>query len=508
MDEIPQKPFLGMLICPLLESHLGPRLILLYKITPSGPGRGRIGTNFYPAVPNHWTLDTPMKSASHPFLERPHRTLIQLSVPVLLSLTAEPITALVDTAFISSLGVVPQAALGVGTTALSSLFWMFGFLGVGAQTEIAQLYGAGKKDKAGGILSLTLLLSLVAGILIILVISPVTEWLTGILGAAGSVQENAIRYVRIRLYGAPAVLLSLTLFGALRGIQDMRTPLWIALGVNALNIVLDWLLIFGVGPVPGLGVEGSALASTISQWLGSLAGLGLVSRKIRPTMTFRIQETLKILQIGGDMFIRTGMLNLFLIYTTRAANQISPTSGAAHQALRTMWVFTALALDAFAATVQSLVGYFIGQGSVTRARSVVRIALAWSTGTGISLGLLMIAGQGLAIRYLVPPGAAAIFIPAWWVSALSQPLNSIAFLTDGVHLGTGDYGFLRNAVLLSSLAGMLGLWLLETSGTGTLTRIWIMITVWIILRGTLGTLRIWPGIGNSIFRTQQSEAGI
>ena len=442
-----------------------------------------------------------MTSSQHPFLLQPHRTLIRLSIPVLISLTAEPITALIDTAFISSLGVVPLAALGVGTTALSSLFWMFGFLGVGAQTEIAQLFGAGKKQHAGGILSLTLALSLLAGLLIILAISPVSDWLAGLLGASGPVQTNAVRYMRIRLYGAPAVLLTLTISGALRGIQDMSTPLWIALGVNGLNILLDWLLIFGNGPFPALGVGGSALASTISQWLGAIAGLLLISLKIKPSRKFHLQDTLKIMRIGGDMFIRTGMLNLFLIYTTRAANQINPDSGAAHQVLRQMWVFTALALDAFAATVQSLVGYFIGQGSVTRAKSVVRVALAWSVGTGFALSTMMAAGQGLVIRYLVPSSAAAAFIPAWLVSTLSQPLNSVAFLTDGVHLGTGDYGFLRNAVLTSSLIGILGLWLLERTPLSSLTGVWIMITVWIILRGMFGLLRIWPGIGKSIFRT-------
>jgi MATE family multidrug resistance protein len=442
-----------------------------------------------------------MDNSPHPFITQPHKTLIRLSIPVLFSLTAEPITALVDTAFISSLGVVPLAALGVGTTALSSLFWMFNFLGVGAQTEIAQSFGGGKEDQAGGILSLTLLLSLLAGFLLILVISPISDWLAGALGASGAVQINAVRYIQIRLFGAPAVLLTLTISGALRGIQDMRTPLWIALGVNGMNILLDWLLIFGVGPFPILGVSGSALASTISQWLGALVGVWLIFLRIKPSRSFQLSQTLKILRIGRDMFIRTGMLNLFLIYTTRAANQISPNAGAAHQVLRQMWVFTALALDAFAATVQSLVGYFIGQGSVPMAKYVVRIALAWSLGTGLVLSALMAAGQGLVLQYLVPASAAAVFLPAWLVSTLSQPLNSIAFLTDGVHLGTGDYGFLRNAVLIASLIGILGLWLVERSGTSTLYWIWILIAVWIILRGSFGLLRIWPGIGKSVFRS-------
>ncbi|RLD96681.1 MAG: MATE family efflux transporter, partial [Bacteroidetes bacterium] len=209
-----------------------------------------------------------METAPHPFIKRPHRTLIGLSLPVLLSLTAEPITALVDTAFISSLGVVPLAALGVGTTALSSLFWMFNFLGIGAQTEIAQAYGKGDQIKVKKTLSLALLLAAGFGLLLILMLGPSASWLAGLLGASGAVKTNAVSYMQIRLFGAPAVLLTLVSFGALRGLQDMKTPLWIALGVNVLNILLDWVMIFGRGPFPILGVAGSALASTISQWLG------------------------------------------------------------------------------------------------------------------------------------------------------------------------------------------------------------------------------------------------
>jgi MATE family multidrug resistance protein len=440
-----------------------------------------------------------MQSSPHPFTERPHQTLIRLSFPVLLSFTAEPITALVDTAFISSLGVVPLAALGVGTTALSSLFWLFNFLGVGAQTEIAQRYGRGEQDKSSEILSLVLVLSLLAGLLSIAVITPTASWLANLLGASGAVQENAANYIRLRLIGAPAVLLSLGIFGALRGIQDMRTPLWIALGINGLNILLDWLLIFGKGPFPALGVQGSAIASSISQWAGALAGLLLVSRKIPITSKLQPKQTLQILQIGGDMVIRTGMLNLFLLYTTRAANQLGPDSGAAHQVLRQMWVFTALALDAFASSAQSLVGYFVGQGSIARAKNVVWTSLAWSTGTGFLLCALMIVGRPAVVHFLVPASAVAVFLPAWYVSAASLPINSVTFLTDGVNLGTGDYRFLRDAVSAASLTGIAGLWLVETSPWGSLTSIWIVIGIWTALRGLLGMLRIWPGIGKSVF---------
>jgi len=441
-----------------------------------------------------------MTSSSHPFNSHPHRTLIGLSIPVLISLTAEPITALVDTAFISSLGVIPLAALGVGTTALSSLFWMFNFLGVSTQTEIAQAFGKGETRQAGKTFSLATLLAAVFGLLIILVFYPSANWLAGILGAAGDVQANAVSYMQIRLFGAPAVLLTLVAFGALRGQQDMRTPLWIALGVNGLNILLDWALIFGNGPFPVMGVAGSALASTISQWLGALVVIYLTIRKIGFSLKIEIREAARLLQVGGDLFIRTGLLNLFLAYTTRVANGLGADSGAAHQVIRQMWVFTALALDAFAATVQSLVGYFMGQKSLSDAKHVVRVALIWSTGTGIILGVLMWAGRNLVIDWLVPAASATVFLASWGVSAISQPINSLAFLTDGVHWGTGDYRYLRNAMIVLSAASILGIWYLERSEEASLVWIWILIGIWITLRGGFGLVRIWPGIGNSPFK--------
>ncbi len=445
-----------------------------------------------------------METTPHPFIKHPHKTLINLSIPVLLSLTAEPITALVDTAFISSLGVVPLAALGVGTTALSSLFWMFNFLGVGTQTEVAQRYGKGKSEGTEKILSLALLLSALIGLILILTIGPTSAWLANLLGASGSVQENAVRYMQIRLFGAPAVLLTLAIFGALRGLQDMRSPLWIAIGVNVLNLFLDWCLIFGNGPFPAMGVGGSALASTISQWLGALVGLILVAKKIGLTSNIKLRDATKILQIGGDMFVRTGILNIFLAYTTRVANNLGADVGAAHQVIRQVWVFTALALDAFASTVQSLVGFFIGKDSISLAKRVVRVANGWSIGTGIVLGILMWAGRDLVIKILVPASSVTVFLSAWLISSLSQPINSIAFLTDGTHWGTGDFRYLRNAMLIASGIGIIGLWVLETWGNPTLLWVWVIIAIWNVFRALLGWIRIWPGIGQSIFKEIQN----
>ncbi|MGD8894593.1 MAG: MATE family efflux transporter, partial [Acidobacteriota bacterium] len=101
---------------------------------------------------------------THPFLTRPHRTLLALSAPVMVSLAAEPLTALVDTAFVARLGPAPLAALGVATTLLSSVLWVFNFLSIGTQTELARSHGAGREQEGRRVASLALVLGALLGV--------------------------------------------------------------------------------------------------------------------------------------------------------------------------------------------------------------------------------------------------------------------------------------------------------------------------------------------------------
>ena len=102
-------------------------------------------------------------------------------------------------------------------------------------------------------------------------------------------------------------------------------------------------------------------------------------------------------------------------------------------------------------------------------------------------------------------GRSTFFLPAWAFSAISQPILSLAFLTDGVHWGTGDYRFLRNAMIVAALVGFGGIWLLDVVNAGALYWVWVVVSIWAIVRATFGVLRIWPGIGNSPFREERRE---
>ncbi|MGD9176076.1 MAG: MATE family efflux transporter [Desulfobacterales bacterium] len=439
--------------------------------------------------------DNPQKE--HPFVRSPHKTLLSMSLPVLLSLVAEPLTGLVDTAFVARLGAESLAALGAGTVALSSIFWVFNFLGIGTQTEVAQVYGRIEMKRTAEIGGLAIAMSAAIGVLMMLGGLPLVRHVSSLMGARGAVHEFASQYIQVRLYGAPAVLVSLAVFGILRGLQDMRTPFWVAVSINLLNIILDPLLIFGYGPFPRLGIFGAGLASVISQWVSALWVTAVVLRRLGAPHRFRAGDMLKLFQIGRDLFVRTGLLTAFFIFTTRAATRIGADAGASHQAIRQVWVFTALFLDAFAITGQSLIGYFIGPGRLAHARRVARLACAWSLGTGIFLGAGMWLGQNWVVRLLLPPSAANIFFPAWLVAVISQPINALAFATDGIHWGTGDFRYLRNVMVAATVFGATAIYLLDKTASGALTWIWLITAMWIIIRAAFGVMRVWPGIGQS-----------
>lgn len=416
---------------------------------------------------------------------------------MLLSLVAEPLTGLVDTAFVARLGSEPLAALGVGAMALSSVFWIFNFIGIGTQTEVSQALGRKNPVMASRMGSLSFVLGLFFGCLLavtgIFAVDPVVRF----MGASGNVQSLSAGYIQIRLIGAPAVLATIAAFGTLRGLQNMRIPLFVAVGVNALNIILDAVLIFGLGPIPPLGITGAAVASSISQWAGAIgAGLAVYARLGLPDR-LPVREARKLMQVGGELFMRTGFLTLFLLLATRAATRASTDAGAAHQAIRQFWVFSNFTLDAFAITAQSLIGYFFGSRQIKLARKVAGVACGWSLAAGFVMALAMVFGRELAASIFVPQSALALFMPAWLVAASIQPVSGLSFATDGIHWGTGDYRYIRNSVALATVSCSSVILLLDVSRPGSLVRIWLITAVWIVIRALMGIIRIWPGIGRA-----------
>jgi MATE family multidrug resistance protein len=117
--------------------------------------------------------------------------------------------------------------------------------------------------------------------------------------------------------------------------------------------------------------------------------------------------------------------------------------------------------------------------------------------TGLVMSVILWFGQPIVITFLVPLSAIDLFIPAWAIAALIQPVNALAFATDGIHWGTGDFRYLRNAIIIATTCGAAAIYLLDEAMAGALTWIWLITAFWIAIRALFGVIRIWPGLGNS-----------
>lgn len=440
-----------------------------------------------------WGLQT-----VHPFVVRPHFTVLAQSLPILGSLLAEPLTGLIDTAFVARLGAEALAALGVGTMVLSTVFWSFSFLGVATQTKVATVCGEeALAGSAGRSAARTCLVAVVVALLMggaaAVVGLPLSGMIARGMGAAGEVQALAVDYLRWRFLGAPALLASFAAFGALRGAQDMRTPLVVAGGMNALNVVLDPLLIFGMAGLPAMGVAGAALASAVSHWVGAAWAITAAFRRLGWPDAFDSQQIRALLSAGVNLVFRAVSLNAFLILGTRKATLIGVGAGAVHQVIRSVWFFNALFLDSFAILGQSLIAYFLGNAERTRGRDVARVVCQWSVATGVALAVAMLAAESWMRRVYIPPSAAPLFAAPWRIAASCQPISGLTFGTDGVHFGTGDFRFLRNVVLAALVAGGAVIAWTDPSAPWALNAVWWSFVVWTSLRAVAGTLRVWPG---------------
>jgi MATE family multidrug resistance protein len=383
---------------------------------------------------------------------------------------------------------------------LSGIFWAFNFLGIGTQTEVAHAYGTGAQTRGRDASGLAMAMGGAIGCGLALIGFLGLEVAMSFMSDDAEIQSAAGIYLKIRLLGGPAILISMAAFGALRGLQDMRTPLAIALAQNALNIALDAVLIFGAGPIPAFGIAGAAWASVISQWLGALWAIDAVRRRLGLPSRIHWRDAKTLLRTGRDLFFRTGSLILFIVLATRAATLLGADEGAAHHVIRQFWILSALLLDAFGAAAQSLIGFFLGAGQIIHARRTAAIACLWGTGMGIALAVGMIVASDAVAAAFLPPAVHGMFNAAWLAYALAQPANALAFVTDGIHWGTSDYRFLRNAMIASTAAGLAALYWIAPTGPNALTVIWIITAGWIAIRTVFGMARIWPGFGASPLR--------
>lgn len=419
-----------------------------------------------------------------------HRHILGLTWPVLLANLTVPLVGTVDTAI---MGRNPDpsfiGAIALGATVFTAIGWLFGFLRMGTTGQVAQALG--RREYAAALAnsqrSLRLAVAIGAGLLLL------SPWLLPLLvsafDASAATSERALTYLSIRIWALPALLAYLVLQGTLFGLQQMRFALIVSLLLNfssaglsiALAIGLDW------------GLAGIAWGSLWADWLSVGCALLLTQRAFAQRgITDRLWGTTQratgarslALRMNLDLLLRSFFVQApFLIYTAVGA-RLGDVVLAANAVLMQLFFIVVFALDAFAHTAETLAGASYGAGDAQRFRLVVIRSGLWAAALAALGGLAFLLAAGPLFALISESSAvqqeAARY--RYWLAA--APLVSVlAFLLDGVFIGTTQTATMRNSMILAFLGFALTIWwgipLIGNHG------LWLGLLVFMVLRAAL-----------------------
>ncbi|MBH1933202.1 MATE family efflux transporter [Streptomyces sp. AV19] len=421
---------------------------------------------------------------------RHDREILALALPAFGALVAEPLFVLADTAIVGHLGTGQLAGLAVAAPLLTTAVGVFVFLAYATTAAVSRRVGAG--DLPGAIRQGMdgIWLALLLGTAIALAVLPTAPGLVRLFGASPDSAPYAITYLRISALGIPAMLAVLAATGVLRGLQNTRTPLYVAIGGFAANGVLNLAFVYGAG----WGIAGSAWGTVAAQCAMAAAYLTVVVRGARRHGASLRPDAAGIracARAGVPLLVRTLALRAVLMIATAVAARLGDREVAAHQVVLALWNLLAFALDAIAIAGQSIIGRYLGAGDTDGARAACRRMVQWGVATGVVLGALVVISRPLVVPLFTSDATVRdALLPALLVAALSQPVAGVVFVLDGVLMGAGDGPYLAGAMLVV-LAVFAPAALLVPALGGGLTALWWamalmmtarMVTLWLRAR--------------------------
>jgi putative MATE family efflux protein len=425
-----------------------------------------------------------------PLLSRsPHDAeILRLAVPAFGALVAEPLFLLADSAIVGRIGTTALGGLGVASQALTTLVNVSIFLAYGTTAAVARQLGAGNRQAAirQGIDGLWLAAAI--GAVVLAAGWPLAAVIVHAFGATAGVTAGAVTYLRISLLGAPAMLAVLAGTGVLRGLQDTRTPLAVAVSANVANIALNALLVLGLH----WGIAGSAWGTVIAQNAAAAAYLIIVARGARRAGVAFGPDRAGVraaARAGAALVVRTLALQAVLVVTTAIAARQGNDAIAAHQIAFRLWILLALALDAIAIAAQAITGRYLGAGDVLGALAATRRMTGWGALYGVAFGLLLLAARPfLPAVFAAAPGVSHLLLAVLLIAAAQQPVAGVVFVLDGVLIGAGDQNYLALAGLATTAVFAAAAAVVVATGGG-LIALWLAYSIWLAARFVTLTLR-------------------
>ncbi|RID69861.1 hypothetical protein BRARA_C01931 [Brassica rapa] len=430
--------------------------------------------------------------------------IMSIALPAALALAADPITSLVDTAFVGHIGSAELAAVGVSVSVFNLVSKLFNvpLLNVTTSFVAEEQAIAAKDDKDSNetsrkkvlpSVSTSLVLAAGVGIAEAIALSLGSDYLMDIMAIPfdSPMRIPAEQFLRLRAYGAPPIVVALAAQGAFRGFKDTTTPLYAVVAGNVLNAILDPILIF----VLGFGISGAAAATVISEYLIAFILLWKLNENVvLLSPQIQVGRANQYLKSGGLLIGRTVALLVPFTLATSLVAQKGPTQMAGHQICLEIWLAVSLLTDALAIAAQSLLATSFSQGEYKQAREVLYgvLQVGLATGTGLA-AVLFIGFEPFSSLFTTDSEVLKIALSGTLFVAGSQPVNAIAFVLDGLYYGVSDFGFAAYAMVIAGFISSLVM--LLAAPTYGLAGIWTGLFIFMALRLVAGAWRLGTRTG-------------
>lgn len=420
-----------------------------------------------------------------------NRRILHLAIPSIVSNITVPLLGLVDVTIVGHLGATAYiGAIAVGGLLFNILYWNFGFLRMGTSGLTSQAYGRKDKDAEIRVLVQAVSVGLFSALVMLILQYPIERLAFRLLDTSAEVEQYAVTYFRICIWGAPAVLAQYGFTGWFIGMQNSRYPMYIAIVMNVINIVCSSCFVF----LFGMKVEGVALGTVVAQYSGVMMAWGLWFynyKELRGRITFRGSLQLiamrRFFAVNRDIFLRTlCLIGVTTFFTSTGARQ-GDVILAVNTLLMQLFTLFSYIMDGFAYAGEALSGRYVGACNLVQLKRAVKALFGWGVGLSLVFTLLYGIGGENFLRLLTNDTVVIETAGHYFYWVLAIPLAGFAaFLWDGILIGATATRFMLWAMLVAS--GSFFMIYYCFSGATNNHMLWLAFLVYLALRGVMQTL--------------------
>ena len=414
----------------------------------------------------------------------------KLAIPAIIAGIAEPLLSITDTAIVGNLTENPTealAAVGIAGSFISAMIWILAQTRSAISATISKYLGAKKLDEVASLPAQIIAINFILSLIICFVTLFFVDEIFRLYNADGLILKYSVDYYKIRAIGFPLTLFVFSVFGVFRGLQNTYWPMVISIIGAALNIGLDFVLVFGVdGFLAPMNVKGAAWASVIAQAVMAILSLALLLKKtpfdLKLSFTLN-KEIPNLLRLSINLMVRALALNVALYLANAYATKYGNNYIAAQTIAFQIWLFFAFFIDGYSSVGDIVSGKLLGEKNY---KKLWRLSVKLSRySIVVSIGLALICAAfyfPVGRLFSKDPLVLESFYDIFWLVLIMQPINAIAFVFDGIFKGLGEAATLRNLLLTATFLGFVPVLLIGDYFNLKLYAVWLAFTVWMLMR--------------------------